>query len=120
MLNFDGVRKVLDDAGVALIDPGAMSFKQQIQAFSSANIVIGGLGAGMTNMLFCGKESRMVLITPGLGDNFFWDLCCLCGHGYTSIFANPLDWYTVERSCADYHVPLGSLEECLRNLGVFA
>ena len=120
IVNFEGVRKVLDRARVAVIDPGAMSFKQQIQTFSSANVVIGGLGAGMTNMLFCGKESRMVLITPGLGDNFFWDLCCLCGHKYTSIFAKPLDAHTVERSFADYDVPLNSLEECLRNLCLFA
>jgi len=120
MLNFDEVRELLDHAGFTFIDPGAMSFKQQIQEFSSANNVIGGLGAGMTNMLFCGKESRMVLITPGLADKFFWDLCCLCGHGYTSIFAKPLDWHTIERATGDYYVPLRSLEECLRNLGLFA
>lgn len=120
ILNIGSVRQLMSDAGVVVLDPGAMSIKQQIEAFTSAQFVIGGLGAGMTNMLFCETGSKMVLITPGLGDNFFWDLCCLCGHSYTSIFAKPLDWYTYERACEDYHVPLRTLEECLHNLGLIA
>ena len=44
-----------------IIDPGEMSLQEQIDIFSRARTIIGPTGAAMTNLLFSGKGTRVLV-----------------------------------------------------------
>jgi capsular polysaccharide biosynthesis protein len=52
VVNMDEVSEVLDDFGFQIYDPGRLSFEDQIQIFSQAEIVVGPHGGGLMNMIF--------------------------------------------------------------------
>jgi capsular polysaccharide biosynthesis protein len=50
----------LERYGFRMITPGRMSVTEQIRAFSSASIVVGAHGAGMTNIVFAPPHAAIV------------------------------------------------------------
>lgn len=85
--NLDAVEAAAARLGFRTIEPGRMSFAQQIEAFAGARIVAGVSGADMTNIAFMPRGGDVVCLLPAAGRNFFfWDLCCLRGHRYWSVF----------------------------------
>ena len=53
LINASQVEEILCHHGFALIDPGKLSFHEQVDLFSHAKIVIGPTGAAMANAIFC-------------------------------------------------------------------
>jgi hypothetical protein len=51
--------------GYKVISPGDYSVEEQIGIFSSSTVIAGAGGSGMSNLLFCGPETRVTLITAG-------------------------------------------------------
>jgi hypothetical protein len=51
--NEDEVRRFLEGHGFVTLVPGYYSIRDQIGLFKSARIVMGGHGAGLTNLAFC-------------------------------------------------------------------
>lgn len=51
------------------IDPGALSFIQQVELFASARCIVGGGGAAFTNLIFCQPDCTVIgLVSPQLED----------------------------------------------------
>lgn len=48
-----------------VISPGDYSVEDQIRLFSSSSVVAGAGGSGLTNLLFCNSDTKVVLITAG-------------------------------------------------------
>jgi capsular polysaccharide biosynthesis protein len=73
LINEEAVKAVLERNGFQVIEPGAMSPKEQIAAFKGAKTVVGCLGAALTNIAFCPKGSKIVALTSAsFPDTFFW------------------------------------------------
>lgn len=51
--------------GYKIISPGDYSVEEQIGMFTSSAVVAGAGGSGMTNLLFCNSDTKVVLITAG-------------------------------------------------------
>lgn len=78
----------LKGRGFEIIDPEALSPRQQVVRFARASTVVGIMGAAMTNVVFCPPGSRILDIAPDpeWTDPFFWDLAAICGHRYSAIY----------------------------------
>jgi hypothetical protein len=73
--NEEQVERVLLGRGFSVIEPGRMSLRQQIALFKGASIVVGALGAALTNIAFCASGTRIVALTSAsFPDTFFWFL----------------------------------------------
>jgi len=51
--NEDAVRRLLEKYGFVTVIPGILSFAGQVALFKGARVVVGGHGAGLTNLAFC-------------------------------------------------------------------
>lgn len=49
----------LHNRGFNIITPGEMSVREQVRAFSEADLIVGGHGAGLTNILFSREGTRV-------------------------------------------------------------
>lgn len=77
---------LLSEFGFTTIDPGSMTFSQQISAFKSAEIVVGVMGAAMTNIMFCSEQTHVVNIAPStFPDTFFYLISSIRGQKYHEI-----------------------------------
>ena len=90
IVNLDEVATRLSEAGFEPIDPETLSFEQQVEAFSHAEIVVGVMGAAMTNTLFSPAGCRVGYLAPeGWTEPFYWDLANVMGHPYFTLFGAP-------------------------------
>jgi len=90
-----GFRRVVDEdaliaraqaEGYTLVDPGALTLREQIALFKGATRIVGVMGAAMTNIAFAPPGARVVTLTPaGMPDTFFWFIATLRGLDYTEI-----------------------------------
>lgn len=63
----------LERQGYRVIDPGSLPLDEQIAMFGGADHVVGVMGAGMTNIVFCRPGTRVTMLTPAnFPDVFFW------------------------------------------------
>jgi hypothetical protein len=63
----------LQARGFLVVDPARMSLWEQIALFKGATMVVGPLGAALTNIAFCPEGTRVVALTSqSFPDTFFW------------------------------------------------
>lgn len=60
--NFDEIASILSHFGIVPIVLETLTFAEQIEMFSSAELVVGIHGAGLANMLFCEKTARILIL----------------------------------------------------------
>ena len=87
LANADEVARFLSARRFVLVDPEALSFAEQVAVFSDAEIVVGAMGAAMTNTLFCRPGTRVLYLAPeGWLEPFYWDLAAARGHAYAACY----------------------------------
>lgn len=107
--------ELLGQKGFQVIDPGSMSFTQQVSAFKSAEIVIGVMGAAMTNIMFCPRGCKVINIAPAnFPDTFFYLISCLRGLVYNEIRGKNDD--ESDSRNVPFRIDLKKLVICLENL----
>lgn len=79
--------------GYRVVDPSLLPFAEQIALFAGARAVAGPMGAALTSMVFMPPGGRVAMFEGGNCDPFFWDLACLCGHGFHWAFTAPATAY---------------------------
>jgi capsular polysaccharide biosynthesis protein len=73
LLNEDEIATRLAAKGFHVIDPGSMCLEEQIFTFKGAKYVVGSLGAGMTNIVFCQPGTKVAVLSSGVfPDTFYW------------------------------------------------
>ncbi len=94
------VESYFRNRGYIVLNPGTLSFDEQVEVFRKAGIVVGIAGAAMTNTVFCAKDTKVVHIAPPSMPNlFFYQLASICNHQYyefrgyadTGMFGNSFD-----------------------------
>ena len=92
LANYDAIRAMAEARGFATIDPAGMSFAEQVRIFAGAQVVIGQMGAAMTNTLFCRPSTTLIYLAPtGWIEPFYWDLSVVRGHYYRVIYGDVTD-----------------------------
>ena len=61
-LNENECINLLDTLNFKLIDPSKLSLSQQVEAFSTAEIILGPHGAGLTHIMFCNPGTKVIEI----------------------------------------------------------
>ena len=64
LTNWAEVERVLSAEGWEVMDPGKLSFREQIETFRQARIVAGIHGAGMSNLLWAPAGTRVIELMP--------------------------------------------------------
>jgi capsular polysaccharide biosynthesis protein len=90
-----------------------MSFGQQVETFACAEIIVGVMGAAMTNMIFSPVGDRTIHLAPDKwAETFYWDLCCTLGHSYTVLYGDALP--ASAANGADFTIDCGKLEDLIK------
>lgn len=75
LLNEALIETRLRQHGFMVVDPGTMPLQAQIALFKGAYLVVGPLGAALSNIAFCEPGTRVVALTAQtFPDTFFWFL----------------------------------------------
>ena len=106
--NLDTIEAAAARLRFRTIEPGRMTLAEQVATFARARVVVGVSGADLTNIAFMPAGGEVVCLLPARGRNlFFWDICCLRGHRYWSVFGQTLtdrggghDDFTVDAALA--------------------
>jgi capsular polysaccharide biosynthesis protein len=77
--------------GFLIVEPETLTARQQIEIFSSAELVVGPSGAGMFNVMFCREGTRVIDIESEPG----WI------HAHTCLFASSALRYAIFEGKAD-------------------
>lgn len=85
-------------------NPKDLTLSEQIELFRNSRYVVGGLGAGLSNLVFCEKATKVLYITPGIIDFFFWDIACLFELDFYWVFSGSAQHWSIELSEASYIV----------------
>jgi capsular polysaccharide biosynthesis protein len=76
--------------GYTPVDTLNLPLVDQIALFKGASVIVGVMGAALTNLAFAAAGSRVVAIAPaGMPDTFFWFIATLRGLDYTEIRCAP-------------------------------
>jgi hypothetical protein len=85
MLNEDDVFAIFEEKGFKRYVLSNMSIKDQILLFKNAEIIVGALGSGLTNVIFCNDKVRIFEIFLARRDCTIYNLCQNLGLNYQPI-----------------------------------
>ncbi|MBK1661231.1 glycosyltransferase family 61 protein [Paracraurococcus ruber] len=115
LLNEDAIMAVLEAWGFKIYQPEKLRFEEQVAIFSQAKLVVGVLGAGLSNLAFSPKGVQCLALTSEfMGDDFFYDIICHKRGRYVSIHgkaANPSDGMN-----SDFSIDLDVLNSFLEKI----
>jgi hypothetical protein len=119
IINSQEVDEVLQEFAFHRIDPGGMSFSEQVRAFSGARIVCGVHGAGLSNIVFCNQRTDLLELLPS---NYLYPcfsrLSCACNLRYFGLSGIEPRLMFSKRLIpdSDIVVPAGKLRESLEQI----
>ncbi|MCF3932186.1 glycosyltransferase family 61 protein [Acuticoccus sp. M5D2P5] len=86
--------------GFVAVDTADLSPAHQLGLFAAADIVVGGHGAALTNLLASRSGSRVVEIKPAGRSDVYERLAKLAGAQYTAIASDAPDWLAATLAAA--------------------
>lgn len=88
MVNEAELVRELDARGFVAIDPGEHSIEEQARRFSRARIIVGALGAGLTNIGYAPAGCAVVEVLPDrVTETWTAHLCQVLGHRFVYVIA---------------------------------
>ena len=116
IVNFDETWALLAARGFRMVEPQEMDFLEQVALFRNARIVVGQMGAAMTNTLFCHPATSLLYLAPlGWTEPFYLDLAALGGQQYNILSGPPADDGPPHLS--NFTVPIALLDQRLTSMG---
>ena len=113
--NEEVLMAALEDEGFESLELSGFSQKEQIDIFSTAEIVVGCHGAGLTNLAFAPSRCRLIeILDPGWSTRSFELLAGIMGQQYDSVMCRR---YFSERKLpifGDAFITDGTVDEVLR------
>lgn len=90
--NHDEIIDLVQQRGFTIVDPAALTFAEQVRLFSSAQVIIGQMGAAMTNTMFSRPSTTLIYLAPsGWIEPFYWDLAVVRGQYYRVLYGDVAD-----------------------------
>lgn len=116
--NIDEILPIFERHRFKIVDTEGMSFTEQASLFSRALIVIGQMGAAMTNTVFCQPGCSVLHLAPlGWQEPFYWDLAINCGHNYAAVYG-PVSDTTVSPHMSSFSIDPVLLLRALTDIGL--
>lgn len=72
ILNEDEIFELFKAKGFERYETSKMSVEEQIALFAQAEVVVGEHGAGLTNIMFCQQDTKVIELFQELVDTSFW------------------------------------------------
>ncbi len=87
--NQDALEALLVRMGFTALDPAELSWEEQVLALRDCELLVGVHGAGMTNLIFRGREPMHVveIFPPTKSPPHYYWLAMLFGHDYKPLVA---------------------------------
>jgi len=86
------IQSYLTLKGFRTVDPEALSFEEQVLAFSNASVVVGVMCAALCNVVFSPSQTTLVALAPnGWVEPFYWDMATVLGHRYVAVHGTRLN-----------------------------
>jgi hypothetical protein len=117
--NEEELEKMLEKLGFKSYSASTLSFTEKIKLFNSAEIVLSITGAGLQNLAFCRKGTKVIELFPGnLVHTIFCDLAQKAGLEYYPIIYQSGKTPKTHLECVKENiiVDVNSLEKLLTNL----
>jgi len=75
LLNVEDIKRFMEKHGFTTALPEKFTFKEQVQFFLDADVIMGPTGAAMTNLLWCEKGTKIFIFYPNheYNNKIFWD-----------------------------------------------
>ena len=90
--NIVDVIDLLSRFGFVAVDPEDLDFGEQVRLFSGAELIVGTMGAAMTNSMFSSPSCRVMYLAPdGWVETFYWDLASVLGQSYAVVYGHSDD-----------------------------
>jgi len=98
--------------GFISVDPSAMNLRQQVAMFKDADVIIGAMGAAMTNIAFAHRGALVINLAPAvMPDTFFYFLATHRKQRYVEVRCK-IDSPDKGRA-SNFHVPVETMLEAL-------
>jgi Glycosyltransferase 61 len=115
IVNEDEVIATVERHGFTPVAAEALSVREQIELFSEAEAVLGGHGAGLTNVVFSPRRATLFELQPlGYGRGraeLYWNIAAICNLDYVQIVCRA----TERGNYADFCVDCSHLDRVLRH-----
>lgn len=125
VMNEQEVVEILSQFGFTCITPESMSLETQIATFAHAKIIVAPHGSGLTNIVFCNPETKVIeLFSPDYLRYYYWHISQLLGLEHYFLVGETFSCYPMrnlmyESSLVeDIFVNLGSLNLMLKAVGI--
>lgn len=109
------IRKMLEGYGFEAVNPGDLTFAQQIETFREAQIVVGPHGAAMTNASFMAPGGGMVEMTHDKRVIYaFHEIASMVGLHYACVVGDMLETPGQPSLFADFTVDVDEVEAAVK------
>jgi capsular polysaccharide biosynthesis protein len=117
ILNFDEVKRVLDDHGIVSVEPETLSVQEQIQLFGGVELIVGVFGAGLTNMIFAEDASLLEIKPATTQHTVFYILANEFNLDYHLLMSKPRRWARPHnKKNRDLVINTGELDDLLHGI----
>ncbi|GJD72206.1 hypothetical protein CFIICLFH_0419 [Methylobacterium goesingense] len=117
LANEDAVIALLRERGYRVVHPETESFARQVQIFAAARLVVGSMGAALSNLAFAPQGVRCLMLTNrDMLDDFFLDLVGLKEGTYVSLHGTSLS--PDQGMHSDYTIAIDTLRVVLDRHGL--
>jgi capsular polysaccharide biosynthesis protein len=83
LANEEEVWQLLEAKGFEKIRAEALKFDEQVRLFAQATHVLGSMGSGLANAMFCSPGARLLTLAPaGMVDTYFYRMAACLGLEY--------------------------------------
>ena len=116
LLNHEEIAGFLAGHGFIIVDMNGLSFSQQIDLFRDGGVIVGCMGAAMTNTILCRSPVTVVILAPeGWVEPFYWDLAAVRGDRYAACYGEP-DNKDVPANASSYSIDVARLASVMGRL----
>lgn len=106
----------LEDRGFRVIHPEDFTGIEQAQLFSSAQIVVGLMGAAMANTIFCNQDTKVFYLSPDTWKNvFYWDLANIFKRDFYAYYGTSIPDETIHPDKLNYSINVARFLQFLDN-----
>ena len=113
LLNATEIEGRLAGLGFRTVDVETLTFIEQARLFGEAEIIVGCMGAAMTNCLFAKPATWTLYLGPeGWVEPFYWDIAAVRRHHYLAVYGDVHE-STQPPHLSSYTIQLGALNSML-------
>jgi capsular polysaccharide biosynthesis protein len=122
VLNETEVISILEPLGFEVVFSEEITFKEQINLFCNAEVIVAPHGAGLSNLVFCQKKTRILeLFSPNYVNVCYYALSNMMELDYYYLIGDgkrPPEFYDPLLDTEDMIINVGSLKEILNKMGL--